>query len=88
MGGFGAFALGVGAALTAQTIGPALGRRARPLARGVIKQALILTEGARARTAGLREDFDDLAEEARAELRQEQARQAPSTARAPRPRRP
>jgi hypothetical protein len=73
MAGFGAFAVGVGAALAAQAFGPALGRRARPLARGVIKEALILTEGARARSAGLREGLADLAAEARAELRQQQA---------------
>jgi uncharacterized protein (DUF697 family) len=71
MSGLGAFALGVGAALVAQVLGPALGRRARPVVRGVIKQGIILSEGAQARTSGLREDLQDLVAEARLELRQQ-----------------
>ena len=76
MGGLGSFALGVVAALVAGAGGPALGRRLRPLARGAIKQAIIMSEGARVRAAGLQEDLEDLMAEARAEIRQGDA--APS----------
>jgi Protein of unknown function (DUF5132) len=75
MEGIGTFALGVAAALVAGAAGPALGRRLRPVVRGAIKQAIILSEGVRARTQGLREDLEDLTAEARAEVRQRQAQQ-------------
>jgi hypothetical protein len=65
MEGLSTFALGVGAALVASAAGPPLGRRLRPLVRGAIKQAIIVGQGARVRAAGLREDFEDLVEEAR-----------------------
>jgi hypothetical protein len=67
--------LGVGAALVAGVMGPALGRRLRPVAREVVKQGIILGEGTRVRSAGLREDWDDLVAEARHDLHaQRQAR--------------
>lgn len=67
MEGLGTFALGVGAALVARAAGPALGRRLRPVARGAIKQAIIVSQGAQARASRLREDFEDLVTEAREE---------------------
>jgi hypothetical protein len=69
MGSFGTFAAGVAAALVAQALGPALARRGRPMAREVIKQLIILGDGARARAEGLREDLEDLVAEAREGLR-------------------
>ena len=71
--GLGTFALGVAAALVARAVGPSLGRRSRPLVRETIKQAMILGDGVRARTEGLQEDLADLAAEAWAEARQQQA---------------
>lgn len=68
MGSFGAFALGIGAALAARAFGPALGRWTRPVVRGVVKQGIILGQGAQIRAAGLREDLEDLVAEARAEV--------------------
>jgi hypothetical protein len=73
MEGVGTFALGVGAALVARALAAPLGRRARPLLRGAVKQAIILGQGTQARTAGLREDLQDLVEEARADARREAA---------------
>jgi hypothetical protein len=78
--GLGTFALGVVAALVARAVGPSLGRRSRPLVRETIKQAMILGDGVRARTEGLQEDLADLAAEARAEARQQQAQGVPAGA--------
>jgi hypothetical protein len=66
--GMGTFALGVGAALAARAFGPPMGRWLRPAARGAIKQAIILSQGAQIRAAELREDMEDLVAEAREEL--------------------
>ncbi|HEV2126269.1 MAG TPA: DUF5132 domain-containing protein [Chloroflexota bacterium] len=65
----GTFALGVSAALVARALAPAIGRWARPAVRTVIKQGIILSEGAQVRAAELREDLEDLVAEARAETR-------------------
>jgi hypothetical protein len=73
MSGFGTFALGVGAALVARELGPAIARRSRPVLRGAVKQALILGEGAQVRAAGVREDLQDLVAEARADRQEAQA---------------
>ncbi|HET6344202.1 MAG TPA: DUF5132 domain-containing protein [Myxococcota bacterium] len=78
MEGLGTFALGVAAAVVAQAGGPSLARKARPVVRGILKQAIILGQGARVRTEGLRQDLEDLAAEARVEARQE-ARQQQAT---------
>lgn len=76
---WGTFALGVAAALVAQAGGRPLARRSRPVVRTVIKQAILLGEGVRARTEGLREDLADLAAEARVEARQQwQGQPSPS----------
>ena len=75
MDGLGTFALGVAAAVVAQAGGPSLARKARPVVRSLFKQAIILGQGARARTEGLRQDLEDLAAEAKAEARQEAAQQ-------------
>jgi hypothetical protein len=72
MGSVGSFAVGVAAALVAQALARALARRGRPVAREAIKQLIILGEGARARAEGLREDLEDLVEEAREDLRHPQ----------------
>jgi len=76
----GTFALGVAAALVAQAGAAPLARKARPLVRGAFKQAIILGEGARVRTTGLRQDLEDLAAEARDEVHRERRQGA-----APRP---
>jgi hypothetical protein len=73
MEGLSTFALGVAAAVVAQAGGPALARKARPLVRGILKQAIILGQGAKVRTEGLRQDLEDLAAEARVEARQQAA---------------
>jgi hypothetical protein len=78
MEGLGTFALGIAAAVVAQAGGPPLARKARPVVRGILKQAIILGQGARVRTEGLRQDLEDLAAEARVEARQE-ARQQQAT---------
>ena len=78
MEGLGTFALGVAAAVVAQAGGPSLARKARPVVRGILKQAIILGQGARVRTEGLRQDLEDLAAEAKVEARQE-ARQQQAT---------
>jgi len=75
MEGLGTFALGVAAAVVAQAGGPSLARRARPMVRGLLKQAIILGQGARVRTEGLRQDLEDLAAEAKVEARQEARQQ-------------
>ena len=67
MTGMGTFALGVGAALAARAFAPSLGRALRPAARSVIKQGIMLTQGAQVRAAELREDLEDLVAEAREE---------------------
>ena len=77
MGGLGSFALGVAAALVAGALGPVIGRRTRPLARGAIKQAIVLGEGARQRAEGLREDWEDLVAEAREDVRRGHIRAVP-----------
>jgi len=77
MGGVGTFALGVASALVAGALGPALGRRVRPLARGAIKQAIILGECARQRAEGVREDWVDLVEEARTDVRRQHVHAVP-----------
>ena len=71
MSGVGVFALGVGAALAARAIAPALGRWARPVVRGAVKQGIILSQGTQVRVAGLREDLEDLVAEARDEMRRQ-----------------
>jgi hypothetical protein len=71
MGGLGTFALGVTAALVARVAAPAIGRWARPLVRGAVKQGLVLSQGAQLRAAGMREDLEDLVAEAREDLRQD-----------------
>ena len=76
MEGLSTFALGVAAAVVAQAGGPSLARKARPLVRGILKQAIILGQGAKVRTEGLRQDLEDLAAEARVEARQEARQQA------------
>jgi hypothetical protein len=72
MSGFGTFTLGVGAALVARGLGPAIARRGRPIVRGAVKQALMLSQGAQVRVAGVREDLEDLVAEARADLQADQ----------------
>ena len=78
MGGMGTFALGVGAALAVQAFGPALGRWIRPAARAAVKQGIILSEGAQARAAGLREDLEDLVAEARDDVRRDAEGRTPA----------
>ena len=77
-GGLSTFALGVAASLVAQASAGPLARRARPVARAIVKQALILGQGLRDRSEGLRQDLEDLAAEARAEVRAGARAQPPS----------
>jgi hypothetical protein len=76
MSGAGTFAIGVGAALAVQALGPAIGRWARPALRSVVKQGIILSQGTQARVVGLREDLEDLVAEAKAEARADAAANA------------
>jgi hypothetical protein len=61
--------------LGVDAIGVEVLRRARPLLRGALTQAIILGQGAQARAAELREDLDDLVEEARDDLRRQNVEQ-------------
>ena len=78
MGTLGTFALGVTAALAARSFATPLGRWARPILRGAVKQGIILSQGAQVRAAGLREDLEDLVAEAREEAAQDSAPSAAS----------
>jgi hypothetical protein len=77
LGGLGVFALGVGAAVTARAVAPAIGRWARPAVRGVVKEAVILSQGVQVRAAELREDLEDLVEEVRDEAKAQSKNGAP-----------
>lgn len=66
-------AVGIGAAVLAPVVLPALGGLLRPVAKGVIKAGLIVYDKGREATASLSEMTGDLAAEARAEM---QAREA------------
>lgn len=70
-----AVAVGVGAALLAPTLLPALGRVARPAAKAAIKGGILAYERSRESIAELGEMAEDTYAEARAELHEE-ARQA------------
>jgi len=72
----GAFLVGLAGALAGGALGSLLGRAAKPLAIGAIKQGIGIRENARARAAELREDLDDLVAQAEHEHRA-QRRQAP-----------
>lgn len=67
-------AIGLGAAVLAAAIVPALpalARAGRPAARAAIKSGLVLIEKGREVMAEATEDFEDLLAEVRAELQQE-----------------
>jgi len=66
-------AVGIGAAVLAPVLIPALGGLLRPVAKGVIKAGLLAYDKGREATANLSEMTGDLAAEARAEM---QAREA------------
>jgi hypothetical protein len=70
--GLGAFTLGVTAALAARAVAAPLGRWVRPVLRKAVKQGIILSQGAQMRTAGMREDLEDLVAEAREDARRQQ----------------
>lgn len=67
------FAIGIGAALLAPLAVSLLSGAGRPLARAVIKTGILLVEKGRETMAELGEVFDDLAAEAHADLREQQA---------------
>ena len=66
------FAIGIGAALLAPLAVSLLSGAGRPLARAVVKTGILLIEKGRETVAELGEVFDDLAAEARADLREQQ----------------
>jgi hypothetical protein len=73
-------AVGIGAALLAPVVLPALGGLLRPVAKGVIKAGLIVYDRGREATASLSEMTGDLAAEARAEMHAREAGAQPQTA--------
>lgn len=66
-------AVGIGAAVLAPVVLPALGGLLRPVAKGVIKAGLMAYDKGREATASLSEMTGDLAAEARAEMQTRQA---------------
>lgn len=65
-------AVGVGAAVLAPLVSPALARVTRPVLKSAIKGGLIVYEKAKVMGAEALETIEDLAAEARAELAHEQ----------------
>jgi len=64
-------AIGIGAAIVAPLIVPALSKSARPLAKAVIKGGLVLWETGKEKLAEAQELVDDLLAEARTEIASE-----------------
>jgi len=61
-------AIGVGSAIIAPLVVPALSKAAKPLAKAAIKGGLVLFETGKEKLAEAQELMDDLLAEARAEL--------------------
>ena len=61
-------AIGVGSAIIAPLVVPALSKAAKPLAKAAIKGGLVLFETGKEKLAEAQELIDDLLAEARAEL--------------------
>ena len=61
-------AIGIGAAIIAPLVVPALSKAAKPLAKAAVKGGLVLFETSKEKLAEAHELVDDLLTEARAEL--------------------
>jgi hypothetical protein len=68
--------IGVGSAIVAPLVVPALSKAAKPLAKAAIKGGLALFETGREKLAEMHEVVDDLVAEAKTEIAAEQAAQA------------
>jgi hypothetical protein len=67
-GGFSTLLVGIGAALVAPTVLPALGSSLRPLTKAVVKGGVMLYDAVKETVAEVGEQFNDLVAEARAEI--------------------
>ena len=68
-----ALAIGIGSAVIAPLVVPALSKAAKPLAKAAIKGGIALLETGKEKFAEMHEVIDDLMAEAKAELAAEQA---------------
>ena len=66
------FFLGAASGLVVAFFAPAFSRQLRPLARGVVKSAIKVGQQVQRTVVGLKEEFEDIAAEAKAEIDQEQ----------------
>lgn len=71
-GGIPGLAVGIGTALLAPIVIPALTQVGKPLAKTAIKQGIFLYEKSKEAMAEMTEVFEDLVAEAKAEIAQEQ----------------
>ena len=71
-------AIGIGSAIIAPLVVPALSKAARPLAKAAIKGGLVLWETGKEKLAEAHELVDDLLAEAKTEIAAEAAAEAPS----------
>lgn len=71
-GGVPGLAVGIGTALLAPIVIPALAQVSKPLAKTAIKQSIFLYEKSKEAMAEVTEVFEDLVAEAKAEIAQEQ----------------
>jgi hypothetical protein len=67
-GGFSTLLIGVGAAIVAPTLLPAIGSSLRPLAKAVVKGGVMVYDSLKESVAEAGEQFNDLVAEARSEL--------------------
>jgi hypothetical protein len=78
-GSWGAALVGVGVALVAPTVVPALGTAFRPLAKSAIKSGIMLYDSAKEAIAEASEQMNDMVAEARAEVEEEIEEMATAT---------
>jgi uncharacterized protein DUF5132 len=67
-GGFSTLLVGIGAALVAPTVLPALGSSLRPLAKAIVKGGVVLYDAVKESVAEAGEQLNDLVAEVRAEI--------------------
>jgi hypothetical protein len=67
-GGFSTHLVGIGAALVAPTVLPALGSSLRPLAKALVKGGVLLYDSVKESVAEAGEQLNDLVAEVRAEI--------------------
>jgi hypothetical protein len=70
-GSWGAALVGVGVALVAPTVLPAIGTAFRPLAKSAIKSGILLYDGVKEAIAEASEQVNDMVAEVRAEVEEE-----------------